>query len=124
MARPKIIAIRGGFPDPPTDLDATGRSAWDLGIPLWLEGALIQRDLVNWKLFCEAMQEKAHCERILKRQKEYSVAMNGCYVQHPAIKRRQQAEAVIRKYSQAFGLLPEARKKRPSAKQVVATRAR
>lgn len=124
MSARKTIPMRGGFPNAPKTLNATGKSYWELGLPLWHEGVLLERDLVNWKLFCEAWQEKAHCERIVKRDGEYIFGPNGCYVQHPAIKRRQQAENVIRKYSLAFGLLPEARKKRPAAKQGVASRQR
>lgn len=120
----KTIPIRGGFPEPPSDLGQAGRQAWELGLPLWADGTLQQRDLINWRLFCEAYDEKAHCEAIIKEHGDYSVAMNGCYVQHPAVKRRQQAENVIRKYSTAFGLIPEARKKRPAVQQGVASRKR
>lgn len=120
----RTLPLRGTFPTAPSDLDTVGRNAWDLGIALWSDGTLTQRDLVNWRLFCEAMAEKANCEKILKRDGEYSVAMNGCFVQHPAIKRRQQAENVIRKYSAAFGMIPDARKKRPSVSQGVAARPR
>lgn len=120
----KTLPIRGTFPEPPEHLDAAGRAAWELGLPLWAEGTLLERDLINWRLFAEAMQEKVHCESIVEADGEYTVAMNGCYVQHPAIKRRQQAEAVIRKYSSAFGLIPDARKKRPAVQQGVASRKR
>jgi P27 family predicted phage terminase small subunit len=122
MGEKKTIPIRGGFPMPPSHLDAVGRDAWDMGLQLWLDGTITPRDLSSWTLFAEAYQEKAHCEAIVKRDGEYSVAMNGCFVQHPAIKRRQQAENVIRKYSQAFGLIPDARKKRPSVQQGVIAR--
>lgn len=120
----KTIPIRSGFPDPPKHLNAVGREAWELGQSLWADGTIQQRDLVNWTLFAEAMQEKAHCETILKRDGEYAIAMNGCYVQHPAVKRRQQAENVIRKYSAAFGLVPDARRKRPAVQQGVVARKR
>jgi P27 family predicted phage terminase small subunit len=118
----KSIPIRQGFPVAPKHLNAPGREAWDSGQALWVDGTLQQRDLINWTLFAEAVDEKAHCEAILKKDGEYSVAMNGCYVQHPALKRRQQAEAVIRKYSAAFGLIPDARKKRPAVQQGVIAR--
>ena len=120
----KTIPLRQGFPLPPKHLNAVGRDAWNIAIPLWSEGQVTERDIVNWTLFAEAVQEKAHCEAILKKDGEYSVALNGCYVQHPAIKRRQQAESVIRKYSVAFGLIPDARKKRPSVQQGVTSRKR
>lgn len=120
----KTLPIRGGFPDAPKHLNAIGNAAWDSGIDLWSDGTLQKRDLINWTLFAEAVQEKAHCESILASNGEYSVAMNGCWVQHPALKRRQQAENVIRKYSAAFGLIPDARKKRPAISQGVATRKR
>lgn len=113
---------RNGFPEPPGHLNDAGKKAWDVGISLWSEGLLKDRDLVNWTLFAEAVQEKQHCEKIVKRDGEYQLSPNGCYAQHPAIKRRQQAENVIRKYSMMFGLLPDARKKRPAVSQGVATR--
>jgi len=116
--------IRGGFPDAPDHLDEFGKAAWELGLELWLDGTIKKRDLVNWVLFAEAVQEKQHCELIIERDGEYQLGPNGCYCQHPAIKRRQQVENVIRKYSTLFGLLPDARKKRPSVSQGVATRAR
>jgi P27 family predicted phage terminase small subunit len=85
---------------------------------------LLDRDLFNWTLYCEAIQEKDHCEKIIKKDGEYQCVQNGCYAQHPAIKRRQHAEQVIRKYSAAFGLMPEARKKRPAVQHGVAQRPR
>ena len=124
MGAEKLIPIRNGFPQPPKHLNETGKKAWDIGLKLWLEGTIQERDLINWTLFAEAVQEKAHCETILQRDGEYTVAMNGCYVQHPAVKRRQQTENVIRKYSQAFGLIPDARKKRPAVQQGVTSRKR
>lgn len=120
----QTIPIRGGFPPPPKHLKADGKAVWESGLSLWSEGLITNRDVYNWQLYCEAVDEKKHCEEILAKDGEYSVALNGCYVQHPALKRRQQAEAVIRKYSMAFGLIPDARKKRPTTQQGVATRKR
>jgi len=119
---PNIIPFRGTFPPSPKHLNATGKRAWNLGLLLWSDGTLKERDLVNWTLFAEAVQEKHHCEAIVKKDGEYHRAKNGAFVQHPAILRRQQAENVIRKYSLLFGLLPEARKKRPAVSQAVAQR--
>lgn len=124
MATAKTIPIRGGFPQPPKALGEHGKAAWELGQQLWSDGVITQRDLYNWQLYCEAIDEKNHCQEILARDGEYGVALNGCHVQHPALKRRQQAENVIRKYSVAFGLIPDARKKRPAVQQGVATRKR
>jgi P27 family predicted phage terminase small subunit len=117
-----ILPIRGTFPKPPKDLNAVGKKAWEIGLELWSEGTLKQRDLLNWTLFCEAVQEKDHCEKLIKKDGEYQSAQNGILVQHPAIKRRMHIEDVIRKYSTLFGLLPEARKKRPAVSQGVAQR--
>ena len=103
---------------------SAGKKAWEIGRPLWAEGVLRDRDILNWTLFCEAVQEKEHCEKLIKKDGEYQSAQNGILVQHPAIKRKQHAEDVIRKYSQLFGLLPEARKKRPAIAQGVAQRQR
>jgi P27 family predicted phage terminase small subunit len=121
-AKRNVLPIRGTFPRPPRHLNATGKAAWELGVPLWADGTMQDRDLFNWRLFCEAVQEKEACEKTIKEHGEYQLSPNGCYAQHPAIKRRQQAENVIRKYSLLFGMLPEARKKRPSVAQGVAQR--
>ena len=114
--------MRGTFPKAPRHLNATGKRAWEIGSVLWGEGTLKDRDLLNWTLFCEAVQEKEHCEKLIKKHGEYQSAQNGIYVQHPAVKRRMHVEDVIRRYSILFGLLPEARKKRPSVSQGVAQR--
>jgi P27 family predicted phage terminase small subunit len=119
-----VSVNRGTFPRAPKSLNATGKKAWDMGIQLWADGTILERDLFNWQIFCEAVEEKETCEQILKEHGEYQLAPNGCYAQHPALKRRQQAENVIRKYSILFGMLPEARKKRPSVAQGVAQRKR
>jgi P27 family predicted phage terminase small subunit len=124
VAKSRVLPIRGTFPKPPKALNAIGKKAWEIGCDLWAEGILKDRDLLNWELFCEAVQEKSHCQKVIDRDGEYQLSPNGCFAQHPAIKRRQQAEDVIRKYSLLFGLLPEARKKRPSVAQGVATRPR
>ena len=121
-AQRDVLPMRGTFPTPPEQLDDIGRAAWEVGYDLWSDGTLQKRDLINWTLFCEAVQEKAHCETLTVRDGEYQSAQNGILVQHPAIKRRMQAEAVIRKYSTAFGLIPDARKKRPAVAQGVAQR--
>ena len=120
----QTIPIRAGFPKPPKSLNEAGKVAWGTGQVLWIEGTITERDLSNWQLYCEAFDEKKHCEDIVLRDGEYVLGPNKCYVQHPAIKRRHLVENVIRKYSQSFGLLPSARKKRPSVQQGVATRKR
>jgi P27 family predicted phage terminase small subunit len=122
--KPDAIPINGSIPPAPKHLNATGKKAWQIGKVLWAEGVLKERDLLNWTLFAEAVQEKEHCEKLIKKDGEYQSAQNGILVQHPAIKRKQHAEDVIRKYSLLFGLLPEARKKRPAVSQGVAQRPR
>jgi P27 family predicted phage terminase small subunit len=121
-AKLSVIPMFGILPKSPKHLNATGKRAWQIGSALWAEGTLKERDLLNWTLFCEAVQEKEHCEKLIKKDGEYQSAQNGILVQHPAIKRKQHVEDVIRKYSLLFGLLPEARKKRPAVSQGVATR--
>lgn len=123
-AKRHVLPMRGTFPMPPDSLNETGQAAWDLGVNLWADGTLLERDLLNWQLFCEAIQEKKLCEEIVEHDGEYHFSPNGCYAQHPAIKRRQHAENVIRKYSTLFGLLPDARKKRQAVSQGVAQRKR
>lgn len=112
------------FPAVPKHLQAAGKRAWATGKELWNEGRLTARDMSNWLLFCEAWDEKAHCERIAKRDGEYQMSPNGCYAQHPAIKRRKEAEQRILKYSQLFGLVPQARRKAAAVQQGVAKRSR
>lgn len=112
------------FPTAPKNLSKAGKDKWMLGKVLWDEGRLTDRDLINWQLFAEAWDEKAHCEAIAKKDGEYQLGPNGCYVQHPAIKRRKEAENVIRKYSAMYGLVPDARKKSPATQQGVAGRSR
>jgi P27 family predicted phage terminase small subunit len=123
-AKKPPVSNRGTFPNPPKHLNTIGKKAWDLGVEIWNDGTLKERDLYNWGLFCEAVQEKEHCEKLIKKDGDYQMCINGCYAQHPAVKRRQHAEDVIRKYSLLFGLLPEARKKRPTTSQGVAQRPR
>lgn len=120
----QILSMRSGFPFPPKHLKQHGKKAWETGRVLWEEGVITQRDLANWTLYCEAIEEKEHCEKIIKRDGDYQKTPTGYFVQHPAVKRRMQVEQVIRRYSQAFGLIPEARKKRPAVSQGVATRKR
>lgn len=112
------------FPAPPKHLKAAGKEKWRLGEELWIEGKLTRRDLINWQLFAEAWDEKVHCEAVVAKDGEYQCAPNGCYAQHPAIKRRKEAEQRIFRYSQVYGLVPEARRKAPAAQQGVAARKR
>lgn len=112
------------FPPPPKHLATAGKEKWKLGAELWIEGRLTSRDLLNWQLFCEAWDEKAHCEAIVAKDGEYQMCGNGCYAQHPAIKRRKEAEQRIYRYSQVYGLVPESRKKSPAVQQGVAARKR
>lgn len=112
------------FPAAPKHLKAPGRRAWAMGEPLWREGKLTTRDLINWQLFSEAWDEKQHCETVVKKDGEYQLTPGGCYVQHPAIKRRKEAEQRIFRYSQVYGLVPEARKKAAAVQQGVASRKR
>lgn len=112
------------FPAPPKHLKKEGKARWAAGESLWSEGRLTLRDMGMWLLYCEAWDEKAHCESIVKRDGEYQCAPNGCYAQHPAIKRRKEAEQKIYRISQAFGLMPNSRRKSPAARQGVAARQR
>ena len=69
-AKPDTIPMRGTFPLPPKKLNATGKKAWGIGAVLWAEGTLKERDLLNWTLFCEAVQEKEHQEKRLPETEE------------------------------------------------------
>lgn len=114
-----ILPLRGGYPSPPKHLKEEGKRVWKEGAALWAEGLITQRDLGEWQLYCEAWDEKSHCAAVLKKDGEYFTSAHGCIMEHPAIKRRQRAEAKIDKYSKNFGLVPDARKKRPAVQQGV-----
>lgn len=118
----ETIPIRSKMPKAPEHLGEHGKNAWAFGADLWTEGVITSRDLPEWTLYCEAFDEKAKCIQIVAEQGEYSVSAHGCVMEHPAIKRRQRAEAKIDKYSKAFGLIPDSRKKKPSVQSGVATR--
>ena len=122
----KKLPIRGGFPEPPSHLKQHGKESWDLGIELWADCLLQKRDLANWILFAEAHDEKAQCEKEIAEMGRYQMTSNGCFVAHPGTKLKYQAENVIRKYSQMYGLVPNARQKRPptNRSQGVTQRAR
>ena len=122
MMSADVLPMRATFPEPPDSLGDSGKKAWAAGRELWLEGTLTRRDLAEWELYAEAFDEKDHCEAIVQRDGDYFTSAHGCIMEHPAIKRRQRAEAKIDKYSKLFGLVPEARKKRPAVSQGVATR--
>lgn len=110
------------FPPPPSHLGAEGKRAWSEGEELWRVGQLIERDLGAWRLYAEAWDEKDRCIKILKKEGEYFTSAHGCRMEHPAIKRRNRAEGQIYRYQKLFGLVPDARKKRPAVQQGVASR--
>jgi P27 family predicted phage terminase small subunit len=122
VAEPHLISFRGKFPQAPKHLKATGKAMWQSGASLWADGTLLQRDLPQWALYCEAWDEKQSCEAAIANEGQFQLLKNGCKVAHPAIKLRQSAERTIRFYATAFGLIPDARKKRPAVQQGVIAR--
>ena len=112
------------FPDAPSTLNGAGKLAWQRGKSLWIEGNLVERDLAAWLTYCKAFDEIAHCEALVALQGEYATTKNGAICQHPAISRRVNAEKTVWRYEKAFGLVPDARRKKPAVQQGVATRKR
>ena len=103
------------FPEAPEKLQDKGKAAWVSGEPLWASGVLGERDLRAWETYCRAIDEVEHCDQIVAKEGEYFHTSNGACIQHPAINRRRDAERVMWRYEQAFGLVPDKRTKRPSA---------
>lgn len=117
-----ILQLRSGFPLPPSHLKRAGKAFWESGKDLWNEGILTNRDLSAWAMFSESFDEIAHCDAITKEHGEYSESSQGGFTEHPALRRRRAAESKIMRFQKVFGIVPEARKKRPSVSQGVATR--
>jgi P27 family predicted phage terminase small subunit len=103
------------FPEAPEALKEPGRAAWETGQALWLQGTLNNADLRAWETYCRAVDEVAHCDKIVSDEGEYHHTQNGAIIQHPAINRRRDAEKTMWRYEQAFGLVPEKRNKRPAS---------
>ena len=120
----EILKFKSDFPATPTDLGPRGKAAWSKGKDLWITGVLTELDLVAWKMFCEAFDELSHCDEVLSEQGEYQLSSQATYSEHPALRRRRATEQKILRYQKIFGLIPEARKKKPSIQQGVSTRKR
>jgi P27 family predicted phage terminase small subunit len=120
----KVLQFSGGFPDYPKSLGESGKEAWAQGRELWNSGTLTARDLDAWRMFAESFDELDHCDFVAKRDGEYSLSSQGTYSEHPVLRRRRATEQKILRYQKLFGLVPDARKKRPAAQQGVATRKR
>jgi P27 family predicted phage terminase small subunit len=124
MSAAKSIQFPGGYPNEPNHLKKSGKAMWAKGRALWTDGTLQTRDLEAWLMFCESFDELDHCDKVLKRDGEYNKSSQGTYSEHPALKRRRATEAKILRYQKLFGLVPEARKKRPAVQQGVTARKR
>lgn len=118
----ETIPIRKGYPEPPEHLHENGKRCWDFGLSMWTDGTLTDRDLQAWTIYCESFDEIAHCDDVIARDGEYSLSSQGTYSEHPALRRRRAAEQKVLRYQKLFGLVPEARKKRPAIQRGVATR--
>lgn len=116
------IRFPGGYPDEPKHLKASGKAMWAKGRALWADGTIQGRDIEAWLMLCEAFDELDHCDAVVKKDGEYTISSQGTYSEHPALKRRRATEAKILRYQKVFGLVPDARKKRPAVQQGVASR--
>jgi P27 family predicted phage terminase small subunit len=120
----EIFQFRSDFPSSPKDLGPHGKAQWAKGRELWNTGVLTELDIVAWKMFCEAFDELSHCDEVLAAKGEYQLSSQGTYSEHPALRRKRATEQKILRYQKIFGLIPDARKKKPSVQQGVATRKR
>jgi P27 family predicted phage terminase small subunit len=120
----KVLKFSGAFPDATDSLGNSGKAMWVQGRDLWNSGTLTVRDLDAWKMLCESFDELDHCDEIAARDGEYSLSSQGTYSEHPVLRRRRATEQKILRYQKLFGLVPDARKKRPTVQQGVATRKR
>lgn len=116
------IKFPGGYPDAPKHLGDSGREIWAKGRVFWTDGTIQNRDIEAWRMMCEAFDELDHCDDVVARDGEYTMSAQGTFSEHPALKRRRATEQKILRYQKLFGLVPEARKKRPAVQQGVASR--
>lgn len=121
---PQVIPIRSSFPSPPEGLGEAGKAAWRRGAQLWIDGSLVERDLSAWLNYCQCHDEIEHCKDVVAEAGEYHYTANGAVIQHPAIARRYQLEKTVQRYEKLFGLVPDARRKRPVVQQGVVARKR
>lgn len=113
-----------GWPDCPKHLKQSGQSMWSKGEPMWARGEITVQDMQAWQMLCEWFDELDHCNAVLATHGEYQESSQGGFQEHPALRRIRAIEGNILRYQRLFGLVPEARKKRPVAQQGVATRKR
>jgi P27 family predicted phage terminase small subunit len=118
------LKFPGGFPDVPSHLGKSGKSMWTKGRQLWVDGGLTARDLDGWQKLCEAFDELDECDKAIKKDGRYHESAQGGFTQHPAIRDKRAAQAEILRYFKLFGLVPEARRKRPAVQQGVTSRKR
>lgn len=128
IAKPAMIAVvsvaADGWPVCPNHLKCSGQSVWAKGEPLWNRGEITVQDVDAYLMYCEAFDELDHCYAVLAQQGEYQESSQGGFQEHPALRRIRAVEGKIFRYQRLFGLVPEARKKRPAVQQGVATRKR
>src|SRR5688500_4637812 len=109
----EVLKFPGGFPECPKGLKASGKTMWKKGAGLWSQGLITDRDIEAWRMLCEAFDEIDHCDKIVSKDGEYQISSQGTYSEHPALRRRRAAEQKVLRYQKLFGLVPDARKKRP-----------
>jgi P27 family predicted phage terminase small subunit len=127
-AKPAMIAVvpvaADGWPACPNHLKRSAQAVWAKGEPLWNRGEITVQDVDAYLMYCEAFDELDHCYAVLAQQGEYQESSQGGFQEHPALRRIRAVEGKIFRYQRLFGLVPEARKKRPAVQQGVATRKR
>lgn len=123
IALPDAITSNG-WPACPKHLKQSGQTLWAKGEAIWCRGEITIQDMEAWQSYCESFDELDHCYAVLAAHGEYHESSQGGYQEHPALKRIRAIEGKILRYQRLFGLVPEARKKRPAVQQGVATRKR
>ena len=110
------------YPKPPDNLGPEGKAAWAAGEPLWERGQLTDQDLLAWTRYCRLHDEIEHYAKIAKEQGEYTLSQAGTWSEHPALRGRRATIKDMLSLEKLFGLVPDARKKRPAVAQGVASR--
>ena len=96
--------VRSG---PPECLDFVAQSHWRTTIGR-LFGVLSERDCDAVSIYCQAWSDWLRYRAIIKKEGEFQATKQGILV-HPACKRREAAEAVMRHFQKQFGMTPGSR---------------
>jgi P27 family predicted phage terminase small subunit len=110
--KPKLGAIAGAIQPsrefdaaPPTELLDAGRRAWVATISVLQElGILHFADRDALTAYCVAHDRKAEYDLILATDGQFYEGPNGAICKHPALDRRDKAEAVIERFQKQYAM--------------------